>query len=46
MEKTTKIRFKQLSVWLKLSIIIGWLFAVELFFVFLFGFFSALIGGV
>ena len=35
MEK--KIRFKDLSGWLKLSIVMGWVFAAELVLAFLYG---------
>jgi len=38
--KLVKVRFKDLSVWLKLSIIMGWVFACELILAFLFGFFA------
>lgn len=42
--KTTKIKFKQLSIWLKISVIMGWVFGAELFIVFWVAFFSALLG--
>lgn len=44
LDEKVKIKYKNLSVWLKLSIIMGWVIAVELVLAFVFGFFAGFFG--
>ena len=41
-----KVKFKDLSAWLKLSVVMGWLLAGELLLVFILGVIAASLGGV